>query len=89
VVAKEKKRERKRKRKEREREEWGGDGEYLGPTVAPLSGHDGYISPVFDPQSESEDGRTHSSAPPRKKSRGKPRATLEEEEELALKLLRR
>ena len=66
----------------------GEDGEYDGPIVAPPSDNDGYVSPVFRLQSESEDDRTHFTVPPKKKSRKAP-VTLEEEEELALKLLRR
>ncbi|KAI8989191.1 DEAD-domain-containing protein [Trametes punicea] len=97
--AKEKKREKKRKRKERERENEGyyeeEDGDVaMGPTVAELSEDDGYVSPDFDLPSDSED---ESERPPSKKTKvdsstgslGKPQSTtLEEEEELALKVLR-
>ena len=67
-----------------------GEGAHGGPTISPPSDDDGYVSPVFDLPSETEDSRTYFSAPPKKKSRrDKPPTTLEEEEELALKLLRR
>jgi ATP-dependent RNA helicase DDX10/DBP4 len=69
--------------------QWGSDGERVDLAVAPLSNDDGYISPAFDLPSAQEDDKIHFSAPPRKKSRGKPPTTLKEEEELALKLLRR
>ena len=69
----------------------GEDVGYGGPMVAPPSDHDGYVSPTFDLPSESEDDRTHFSVPPKKKPRktDKISTTLEEEEELALKFLRR
>ncbi|RDX46437.1 DEAD-domain-containing protein [Lentinus brumalis] len=95
--AKEKKREKKRKRKERERE---GDGSgddddtgdvTMGPTVAELSEDDGYASPEFDLPSDSEGEESEFERPPSKKPRKEPGATastLEEEEELALQMLR-
>ncbi|KZT64113.1 DEAD-domain-containing protein [Daedalea quercina L-15889] len=90
--AREKKREKKRKRKEREREEMGYDNG--GPAIAvvtPLDEDDGYVSPKFDLPSESED-----EAPPAKRTKSSLNkvdrrtgtTTLEEEEELALQLLR-
>ncbi|KAI0356989.1 DEAD-domain-containing protein [Trametes cingulata] len=97
--AKEKKREKKRKRKERERE-----GEYyddedgdvaMGPTVAELSEDDGYVSPEFDLPSASEDEESEYERPPPKKAKTSAPAnkqtggtTLEEEEQLALQMLR-
>jgi len=68
----------------------GDDGGY-GPTISPPSDDDGYVSPVFDLPSDTEDGRTHFSAPPKKRHRrgNEPPTTLEVEEELALKFLRR
>ena len=67
------------------------DGEYGGPMISPPSDDGGYVSPAFDLPPEPEDDRTHFSAPPNKKPRkgNKPLTTLEEEEELALDLLRR
>jgi ATP-dependent RNA helicase DDX10/DBP4 len=69
----------------------GGDGKYAGPTVGPASDDDGYVSPAFDLPADSEDDRTHLAVPPKKKPRkaDKPPVTLDEEEELVLKLLRR
>ncbi|KAI0718427.1 P-loop containing nucleoside triphosphate hydrolase protein [Cerioporus squamosus] len=95
--AKEKKREKKRKRKEREREgEGSGDDDDLGdvamgPTVAELSEDDGYASPEFDLPSHSEGEESEFEKPPSKKPRKEARpmaSTLEEEEELALQMLR-
>ncbi|TFK52990.1 DEAD-domain-containing protein [Heliocybe sulcata] len=98
--AKEKKREKKRKRKEREKEvDAVGEDDNGGPSVAPLAGDDGYISPDFDlPSGDETDG---ASPPPPKRSKGSPLAnpqrrkgkgvvadTLEDEEELALRMLR-
>ncbi|KAH9848528.1 DEAD-domain-containing protein [Lenzites betulinus] len=92
--AKEKKREKKRKRKERENEgddatSSGEDGDIaMGPTVAELSDDDGYVSPEFDLPSGS-DNEAEYERPPQKKARTRPAATtLEEEEELALQMLR-
>ncbi|RPD65179.1 DEAD-domain-containing protein [Lentinus tigrinus ALCF2SS1-7] len=94
--AKEKKREKKRKRKEREREEQGYHddddmaGGAMGPSVAEFSEDDGYVSPEFDLPSESE-GECEFEGPPAKKPRKGTRpatTTLEEEEELALQVLR-
>ncbi|KAH9903502.1 DEAD-domain-containing protein [Cubamyces lactineus] len=90
--AKEKKREKKRKRKEREREgemyDDDDDGDVaMGPTVAELSDDDGYVSPEFDLPSDSEGSEDEQ--PPSKKAKQNPGTTsLEEEEELALKMLR-
>ncbi|TFY67036.1 hypothetical protein EVJ58_g1894 [Rhodofomes roseus] len=93
--ARDKKREKKRKRKEREREEMGYDADGGGGMVAtlePVDEDDGYVSPEFDLPSESED-----EAPPAKRSKASTNqvrkrdagaTTLEEEEELALQLLR-
>ncbi|PIL37625.1 hypothetical protein GSI_01319 [Ganoderma sinense ZZ0214-1] len=95
--AKEKKREKKRKRKEREREGEGyeddGDGGGFGaaPVVADYSDDDGYASPKFDLPPGSED-ESEPERPPTKKSRTKgtpTQSSLEADEELALKMLRR
>ncbi|KAI0634181.1 DEAD-domain-containing protein [Trametes polyzona] len=93
--AKEKKREKKRKRKEREREGEGGyysdeDGDVpMGPTVAELSEDDGYVSPEFDLPSGSDDESEYERPPQKKAKTSAPVATtLEEEEELALQMLR-
>ncbi|KAI0767518.1 DEAD-domain-containing protein [Fomes fomentarius] len=94
AVAKEKKREKKRKRKEREREgHYGGDeeGGAAGPTVAELSDDDGYVSPEFDIPSDSDGEVGEDVRPPLKKPRraaAPVASTLEEEEQLALELLR-
>ncbi|CDO72120.1 hypothetical protein BN946_scf184962.g63 [Trametes cinnabarina] len=96
AVAKEKKREKKRKRKEREREEnYDSEGDVaMGPTVAGLDDDDGYVSPDFDLPSESESEDEWERPPPKKaKHATATRAetggtTLEEEEELALQMLR-
>ncbi|KAI0827473.1 DEAD-domain-containing protein [Trametes gibbosa] len=92
--AKEKKREKKRKRKQREHEgddalSSDEDGDVaMGPTVAELSEDDGYISPEFDLSSRSDDEDVYE-RPPQKKAKTRPAATtLEEEEELALQMLR-
>ena len=68
----------------------GEGGKCSGPTIAPPS-DDGYVSPTFDLPSEPEDDRSHFNVPPKKKLRKADESpvTLEEEEELALKLLRR
>ncbi|EMD36799.1 hypothetical protein CERSUDRAFT_114703 [Gelatoporia subvermispora B] len=96
--AKEKKREKKRKRKEREQEAELGDDGAFGPTAAPLAeDDDGYVSPEFDlpSGSDSEDERDHWEPPSKraKVSSAKSRApaadnSLQDEEELALQLLR-
>ena len=62
----------------------------MGPTIAELSEDDGYVSPEFDLPSESED-EEYERPPPSKKSRKNAApavSTLEEEEELALQMLR-
>ncbi|KAA1471890.1 DEAD-domain-containing protein [Dentipellis sp. KUC8613] len=93
--AKEKKKEKKRKRKEREMEEAGG-GEY-GPTVAPMDDDDddGYVSPTFDFLSSHSEDEEDFAPPPAKRSRKSNNAangpagdTLEDEEALALAMLR-
>ncbi|KAF7969085.1 hypothetical protein HWV62_14240 [Athelia sp. TMB] len=92
--AKDKKREKKRKRKEREKAELDGDDDGPGfAVVAPMLDDDGYLSPGFDLPSESED-EEDLPPPPKKRSKqelARPhpsRTTLEDEEELALQLLR-
>ncbi|GBE89884.1 ATP-dependent RNA helicase dbp4 [Sparassis crispa] len=101
--AKEKKREKKRKRKEREREDQYDDAEDtgMGPwaaTLAPFDeGDDSYVSPDFDLPSSSDEDESHSlPLPPPKRMKASKKGTighggdvsLEEEEELALRLLR-
>ncbi|EIN14558.1 DEAD-domain-containing protein [Punctularia strigosozonata HHB-11173 SS5] len=92
--AKEKKREKKRKRKERERGMAMSDTETaLGPTVNSLD-DDGYVSPEFELPSESEDASTPPAKRPKSSTNGetlgprKQATSLEEEEELALQMLR-
>ncbi|KAF7366467.1 RNA helicase [Mycena sanguinolenta] len=96
--AKEKKREKKRKRKEREKAEAGVAGEgamVLGPDED--ADDDGYVEPEFDlPPSDSDDDReTWAPPPPAKRSktahtRPDPGIrTVEDDEELALRLLGR
>jgi len=89
--AREKKKEKKRKRKERENES---DLGYAGPVVAgALLSNDGYISPDFDLPSSGEDEEI---GPPPKRSKGsnypiqkqQHTRTIEDDEELALQLLR-
>ncbi|KAG6333472.1 hypothetical protein ID866_5621 [Astraeus odoratus] len=89
-LAKEKKQEKKRKRKEREKARHEQDG-MQGPLAAPLSDDDGYVTPDFDLPSEDE---SDAEPPPQKRpksstsfSRTHPQ-TLEDEEELALRILR-
>ncbi|KAG6886098.1 hypothetical protein C0993_002617 [Termitomyces sp. T159_Od127] len=99
-VAREKKREKKRKRKERERGEAMEDGRIPQAELAPASDDDGYVSPEFDlPDLSDEDEDVI--APPSKRSKisdhhhdgGKldpiHRNTVEEDEELALRFLRK
>lgn len=83
--AREKKREKKRKRKQREAEVENEEaGEGIG--IAELSEDDGYVSPEFDlPSSDDED--EPESPPPLKRARI--RDDIEDDEELALRLLRR
>ncbi|KAJ6591209.1 ATP-dependent RNA helicase dbp-4 [Mycena vulgaris] len=91
--AREKRREKKRKRKEREK---AAEGDMGGPlVVGPVSDDDGYVSPEFDlpSGSESDDDReTWAPPPPAKRSKTshtEPRRTaVEDDEELALRLLR-
>lgn len=71
---------------------YGGDEEAgaAGPTVAELSDDDGYVSPEFDIPSDSDGEVGEDVRPPLKKPRkaAAPASTLEEEEQLALQLLR-
>ncbi|KAJ7628689.1 ATP-dependent RNA helicase dbp-4 [Roridomyces roridus] len=95
--AREKKREKKRKRKEREKDEVSAGGGVMA--VGPASGDeedDGYVSPEFDLPSESDEEEEESWAPPPPTKRAKTthgaeprRATVEDDEELALRLLGR
>lgn len=92
-LAKEKKQEKKRKHKEREKGLRSNEEGLHGPIVAPLSDDDGYVTPDFDLPSESE---SEVEPPPKRR---KPSASgsllpsrpqnLEDEEELALRLLRK
>ncbi|KAL1948548.1 hypothetical protein VTO73DRAFT_12623 [Trametes versicolor] len=94
--AKEKKREKKRKRKEREREGDDYDSDdgdvAMGPTVAAPSDDDGYVSPEFDLSSGSDEESEFERPPTKKTKTTAPTrtaaSTLEEEEELALQMLR-
>ncbi|KAJ7777953.1 ATP-dependent RNA helicase dbp-4 [Mycena maculata] len=89
--AREKKREKKRKRKEREK---AAEGQVGGPmVVGPAEDDDGYVSPQFDlPSSDSEEEEETWAPPPAKRSKtshAEPRRTaVEDDEELALQLLR-
>ncbi|KAI6145260.1 DEAD-domain-containing protein [Pisolithus tinctorius] len=92
-LAKEKKQEKKRKHKELEKGLRNNEEGLHGPIVAPLSDDDGYVTPDFDLPSESE---SEVEPPPKRR---KPSASgsllpsrpqnLEDEEELALRLLRK
>ncbi|PCH36854.1 DEAD-domain-containing protein [Wolfiporia cocos MD-104 SS10] len=94
--AKEKKKEKKRKRKEREREENGYANAPGSVATADPVEDDGYVSPEFDLPSDSDDTDGEAERRPLKRAKAigdKPRerdldATLEDEEELALQLLR-
>ncbi|KAG6873510.1 hypothetical protein C0995_014778 [Termitomyces sp. Mi166 len=99
-VAREKKREKKRKRKEREREEMMEDGGITQAELAPPSDDDGYVSPEFDLPDLSEDDEEDIAPPPSKRSKISDRHgggknarihenTVEDDEELALRLLRK
>ncbi|KAG6898320.1 hypothetical protein C0992_011912 [Termitomyces sp. T32_za158] len=99
-VAREKKREKKRKRKERERGETMEDGGMPQAELAPASDDDGYVSSEFDLPDLSEDIEDTIAPPPSKRSKlsdrhdGRKLArmhdnTVEEDEELALRLLRK
>lgn len=82
--AKQKKQEKKRKRKERERQ-----NDLLGPSEAVLANvveDDGYVSPEFDLPSETEE--RHSPPPKRSKTDKGGYGSFEDDEELALQLLR-
>ncbi|KAJ3865933.1 P-loop containing nucleoside triphosphate hydrolase protein [Lentinula novae-zelandiae] len=80
--AKEKKKEKKRKRKEREKTAMEA-GREVGAYAEP-SDDDGYVSPEFDLPSESEE----ESRPSKRSKVARPSSALEDEEELALALLR-
>ncbi|GAV99997.1 DEAD-domain-containing protein [Lentinula edodes] len=80
--AREKKKEKKRKRKEREKIAMEG-GREVGAYVEPSD--DGYVSPEFDLPSESE---SEEESRPSKRSKVARPSALEDEEELALALLR-
>lgn len=92
IEAKEKKREKKRKRKDREKGVERDDAH--GGAIAELapSNEDGYMSPVFDLLSEDEVQDALSPPPLKRSKRSAPTKTdsdgLEDEEELALRLLR-
>ncbi|KAH7882996.1 DEAD-domain-containing protein [Phlebopus sp. FC_14] len=89
--AREKKREKKRKRKDREREVNRDGGEEYA-VLAPVSDDDDYVTPDFDLSSEEEHDV---SLPPQKRSRSSSQLKvnhpddIEDEEVLALRLLRR
>ncbi|KAF9021679.1 DEAD-domain-containing protein [Hymenopellis radicata] len=90
--AKEKKREKKRKRKERER---GVDDDAAGALIAPVGEDDGYMSPDFDLPEVDSDDDDDEPPPPSKRTRtsslggNKSQShTIEDDEELALQLLR-
>ncbi|KAG2058137.1 DEAD-domain-containing protein [Suillus hirtellus] len=91
MEAKEKKREKKRKRKDREKGVERDDAH--GGAIAELapSNEDGYMSPVFDLPSEDEVQDTLSPPPLKRSKHSAPTKTdsdgLEDEEELALRLL--
>ncbi|KIJ63585.1 hypothetical protein HYDPIDRAFT_29379 [Hydnomerulius pinastri MD-312] len=93
--AKEKKKEKKRKRKERE-QGIERDQEAGHAVLAPLSDDDGYVTPDFDIPSESDE-ESDFAPPPLKRAKAtsmsKPRRPtaedIEDEEELALRLLRK
>ncbi|KAJ3737402.1 P-loop containing nucleoside triphosphate hydrolase protein [Lentinula guzmanii] len=84
--AREKKKEKKRKRKEREKMALEGGGELGAHAESPLS-DDGYVSPEFDLSSDTEQEESRP-AKRSKVARSQP-SVLEDEEELALALLRR
>ncbi|PPR03363.1 hypothetical protein CVT24_012488 [Panaeolus cyanescens] len=92
--AREKKREKKRKRKEREKAMMNNEAGEVGAYFEPPSDDDGYVSPAFDLPSESSDDEEEDSRPAK---RGKfasqrartPEDDLDDEEELALRLLRK
>ncbi|KAJ7216492.1 P-loop containing nucleoside triphosphate hydrolase protein [Mycena pura] len=89
--AREKKREKKRKRKDRERGE--ADDIMSGTAVlASIPDDDGYVSPVFDlPSGGESDGETWTAPPPAKRSKASHadrQILFEDDEELALRLLR-
>lgn len=71
------------------------DGE--GPALAPLDEDDGYVSPTFEFSPNSDDDESEMGPPPAKRNKhGKPSISgkplpsmLDEEEQLALQMLRR
>ena len=74
------------------------DHDGAGPALAPLDEDDGYVSPTFEFSSKSDDDESEMAPPPAKRNKhnkkpsisGKPLpSTLDEEEELALQMLRR
>ncbi|KAH7912865.1 DEAD-domain-containing protein [Hygrophoropsis aurantiaca] len=94
MEAKEKKREKKRKRKEREKGLDGADDGGGGiAAITPLSDDDGYVSPEFDLSSESESEAEMAPPPPKRNKSAsgsrKHAPDLQDEEELALQLLRK
>ncbi|KAJ6588533.1 P-loop containing nucleoside triphosphate hydrolase protein [Mycena capillaripes] len=83
--AREKKREKKRKRKEREKAE---AGEIGGPMIVEAPEDDGYVSPDFDLPSDSGSDEEETWAPPPTKRSKTSHTAVEDDEELALRLLR-
>ncbi|KAG6857518.1 hypothetical protein H0H87_002143 [Tephrocybe sp. NHM501043] len=97
--ARAKKRERKRKRKERENGETD-DDDFAQAELASLSDDDGYVSPEFDLSDVPSDEDEDMAPPPWKRNKFSDRSsgvrdvrmqgnTIEDDEELALRLLRR
>ncbi|KAG6811624.1 hypothetical protein H0H92_006588 [Tricholoma furcatifolium] len=87
--AREKKREKKRKRKDRELGEKD-DGPSAQAFLNPLSDDDGYVSPEFDlPDLPSEDEEDMVAPFPKRSRLSHHQDTIEDDEELALRLLRR
>jgi ATP-dependent RNA helicase DDX10/DBP4 len=79
-----------------------GDDGVVGPIVAPLLDDDGYVSPDFDlpDRSSVDDSEDNAATPPRKRTKTSSRPTknppfrsvgnsIEDDEELALQLLRK
>ncbi|KAL0071643.1 ATP-dependent RNA helicase dbp4 [Marasmius tenuissimus] len=96
LEAKEKKKEKKRKRKERERGTTHDDERGIAVLDAGDDEDDGYVSPEFDLPDESSDEETDHDRPAKRRKgtesslrRPSEFATLDDEEELALKLLRK
>lgn len=72
------------------------DASVVGPMIGELSDDDGYVSPEFDLPSDDEEEDDTMLPPPKRskpwsglKSRRAVENTIEDEEELALQLLRR